>query len=60
MEKRYRFEYVYDRQRDITNIYIWIGTERIIDNRVFDGELSKYSRGKIRKELLQELVEEEE
>lgn len=55
---KYRFEYVYDPRTDETNIYIWNG-QTIVDHRILPGQLTKYTKNKIRKEIINELIEEE-
>ncbi len=45
-----RIEFVYNKQKDTTDIYVWSGSQ-IIDRLEMPGILSSYQRKKVRKEL---------
>ena len=47
-----RIEFLYDKQKDTTNIFVWLGMQ-IIDKLEMPGILSSYQKRKIRKELLE-------
>jgi len=48
-----RVEFLYTRKDDMTQIYVWAGTQ-IIDKREMPGVLSSYSKKKIREEIAKE------
>jgi hypothetical protein len=46
-----RIEFLYDKQKDMTNIYVWSG-QQIIDKLEMPGMMSAYQKTKVRKELV--------
>ena len=54
--KKYKIEFLYDGRHDITNIYIWLGMS-LKDSRTLPGQLTKYTKEKVQKEILKELFE---
>lgn len=55
---KYRIEFLYDNRKNKTNIYIWLGMS-LKDSRETNGQLSKYTEDKIRKEIQLELIEKD-
>lgn len=52
-----RVEYLYDKQTDQTNIFIWNGTS-VIDKRSMPGKISWRIKKKLKKELIDEKKKE--
>lgn len=48
-----RIEFLYDSKKDMTNIYVWKGTQ-IVDRLEMPGNISSYQKKKIREELKKE------
>lgn len=48
-----RIEFLYDKRRDMTQIFVWRG-EQIVDKKEMPGIMSSYSKSKVRKELEKE------
>jgi hypothetical protein len=46
-----RIEFVYNKSKDITQIFVWSGM-RIVDKLEMPGLLSSYQKKKIREELI--------
>jgi len=53
-----RIEFLYDKHKDITQIFVWKG-QQLIDRLEMPGILSNYQRKKIRKELINREKKEE-
>ncbi len=49
-QKQIRLEYLYDRKKNQTLIYVWSGMT-ILDNLLMPGTLSAYVKEKIHKEM---------
>ena len=56
-KKNIRIEFLWDKNKDITQIFVWNG-QQIIDRLEMPGTLSSYQRKKIRKELKKREKEE--
>ncbi len=48
-----RIEFIYDRNKDMTQIFIWNGMS-LIDKREMPGILSSYTKRKLREEIINE------
>ena len=55
--KKYRIEFLYDNIKNMTNIYIWLGTQ-IVDTRTLSGQISREQEEKTKKSIQKELIEE--
>ena len=54
--KKHRIEFRFDRKKNITNIYIWLGMQ-IVDIRNLNGQLTRQEENKISKEIKEEFNE---
>ena len=55
--KKYKIEFLYDKQKNITNIFTWLGM-LLKDNRTVTGELTKDDKNKLNKKITKELSNE--
>ena len=55
--KKYKIEFLYDKKKDITNIFSWLGMQ-LKDSRTVPGSLTKEEQDKLSKKITKELSNE--